>query len=400
MTRSPGRITQIGLAAPTAELPMSDPLEAIERLSRWFRDAAAPLWAHAAWDERHGGFYESLSFDGRPIRGARRVRVQSRQIYTFSMIGLRGWHEDAEPIAAKGFDYLVRRACPDNGERGCVHALSDDGAVIDAKRDLYDQAFVLLACAGRIRAADCERARALAERTAVFLDHELASPYGGWVESDKRELPRRQNPHMHLFEAFVALYQATDDPLWLEKARAINGLFDQRFYNAKSSALIEFLSEDLECPDPDRGGVREPGHMMEWVWLLGRFESVAGVNKRDVMDALYGAAMRHADADGFLPDAVEAKTASGARRLWPQTEFIKAAFTLSISIDDSHARDGAAMIDALFDTYLNQPVEGLWCDQYNGAGAPIAADVPASILYHLYEAVAGCLHYAEGKKIP
>ena len=376
---------------------MPDPLEAIDRLNGWFRDAAAPLWARAGWDERHGGFFESLGYDGQPIRGSRRVRVQSRQTYTFSMIAMRGWRDDAEPIAAKGFDYLITRACPDEGEQGCVHTLADDGAIIDATRDLYDQAFLLLACAGRIQAADCDRARTLAERTAAFLDRQLASPHGGWIENDRGGLPRRQNPHMHLFEAFMALYRATDESVWLGKARAVAELFNQRFYDTRTSTIIEFFAEDLKSRDAARGGEIEPGHIAEWVWLLGQFESLANDNKRDIMSALYKSAQRYTDAGGFLPDAVGAESSTGARRLWPQTEYVKAAFTLSTSLDDAYARDGAAMINALFETYLNQPIDGLWCDQFDGAGAPIAADVPASILYHLYEAVAECLRYAESQ---
>ena len=376
---------------------MPDPLEAIDRLNGWFRDAAAPLWARAGWDERHGGFFESLGYDGQPTRGPRRVRVQSRQTYTFSMIAMRGWRDDAEPIAVKGFDYLITRACPDEGEQGCVHTLADDGAIIDATRDLYDQAFLLLACAGRIQAADCDRARTLAERTAAFLDRQLASPHGGWIENDRGGLPRRQNPHMHLFEAFMALYRATDESVWLDKARAVAELFNQRFYDIRTSTIIEFFAEDLKSRDAARGGEIEPGHIAEWVWLLGHFESLANDNKRDIMGALYKSAQRYTDAGGFLPDAVGAESSTGARRLWPQTEYVKAAFTLSTSFDDAYARDGAAMINALFETYLNQPIDGLWCDQFDGAGAPIAADVPASILYHLYEAVAECLRYAESQ---
>ncbi len=378
---------------------MSTPLQAIERLSGWFRNDAAPRWARAAWDDAHGGFFEALDFDGKPVRGPRRVRVQSRQVYTFSMIGKRGWHADAESIAAKGFDYLIRRACPEDGARGCVHLLADDGAVLDDRRDLYDQAFLLLACAARITAAKCDRAAALAERTVAFLDRELASPHGGWRESDRGELPRRQNPHMHLFEAFMALYSATADAAWRDKADIVAGLFDLAFYDAATGALIEYLSDDWKERDPERGQAIEPGHMMEWVWLFGLYEPIAGADRRNIMHALYESAKRHA-GDGFLPDAVGVRSASGERRLWPQTEYIKAAFMLSATPDDDFAKDGAAMIDAVFGSYLKQPVAGLWCDQFNGAGAPIAADVPASILYHLFEAVAETERYARKIKEP
>ena len=380
---------------------MSTPLQAIERLGGWFRNAAAPLWAEAAWDDAHGGFFEALDYRGDPIRGPRRVRVQSRQVYAFSMIAARGWHAGAESIAARGFDYLIDRACPDGGARGCVFILGDDGAVLDDKRDLYDQAFLLLACAARIETANCNRAAALAEKTVAFLDRELASPHGGWIESDKGKLPRRQNPHMHLFEAFMAMHHATSDPLWAEKANAVADLFDRYFFDDQTETLTEFFGKSLQDRDQRHGAIIEPGHMMEWVWLFGKHEKIVRSDRLRVMQTLYAAAKKYVDAaTGFLPDTVNISGDgnggnASARRLWPQTEYIKAAVTLSTSGEDAYALDGAATISALFDAYFKQPVDGLWCDQFDGAGAPVAVDVPASILYHLFEAVATTQDYAE-----
>lgn len=383
---------------------MSTPLQAIERLGGWFRNAATPLWAKAAWDDAHGGFFEALDYRGEPVRGPRRVRVQSRQVYAFSMIAARGWHAGAESIAARGFDYLIDHACPDAGDRGCVHILSDDGAVIDDKRDLYDQAFLLLACAARIETAHCARAAAVAEKTVAFLDRDLASPHGGWVESDKGELPRRQNPHMHLFEAFMALFRATGDTIWRDKANDVADLFDRYFFTAQTNTLAEFFTEDLGNRAPANGAIVEPGHMMEWVWLFGQYQNLTNTDRNGVMGKLYAAAKGRADAaSGFLPDAVDGPVENnrgGARRLWPQTEYIKAAFTQSNAPDDDYAQDGAAIIDAAFGAYFDQPVAGLWCDQFDAAGAPLAVDVPASILYHLFEAVAATQDYAQEIRQP
>jgi len=376
---------------------MSDLLNAIERLGGWFRNDAVPLWARAGWDAKNGGFFEALDFDGRPVRGNRRVRVQSRQVYAFSMIGKHGWLDDADAIASKGFDFLVEKACPDEAQRGCVHILRDDGAVIDDRRDLYDQAFLLLACAGRITAANCAHAKSVANATAEFLDRELASPHGGWFESDKKELPRRQNPHMHLFEAFMALFEATGDAYWGEKAKAVLVLFDLHFFNESTGRLSEIFSEDWAKSHDVRAVAMEPGHMMEWVWLLTRFEALEnGQSQTASKEALYGSASDFADTKpGFLPDAVGSDADIENRRLWPQTEFLRAALSMSTNLADDYAMTAANIINALFETYLDQPITGLWCDQYDGAGAPIAKDVPASIVYHLYEAVAEADRYAK-----
>lgn len=376
---------------------MSNLLNAIERLGGWFRNDAVPLWARAGWDAKNGGFFEALGFDGRPVRGNRRVRVQARQVYAFSMIGKHGWRTDADAIASKGFEYLAEKACPDEARRGCVHILSDDGAVIDDRRDLYDQAFLLLACAGRIAAVNCIRAKAVANATADFLDRELASPHGGWFESDRMEIPRRQNPHMHLFEAFMALYSATGETHWREKATAVLTLFHRHFLDEPSGRLSEFFAKNWDKTEDARADAVEPGHMMEWVWLLTRYENLEiGKPQRAAKELLYQSATQFTDTElGFLPDTVGADAKIASRRLWPQTEFLRASLSLSTNQADDYAMTGANIINALFESYLDQPIKGLWCDQYDGAGAPIAKDVPASIVYHLYEAVAEADRYAQ-----
>ena len=167
--------------------------QSLARFEGWFVDHALPLWSAQGYDDGRGGFYEALDFNGAPLADmTRRVRVQCRQIHTFSESGWRGWSDDAESLAARGFDFVLETACPNDGDRGCVHSLSGNGAVIDDRRDLYDQAFLLLACASRWKVAKDTRAIGLAEKTAAFLNRELASPHGGWLEDDQGTLPRRQ----------------------------------------------------------------------------------------------------------------------------------------------------------------------------------------------------------------
>lgn len=363
---------------------------AIDRLTDWHVARVLPLWARAAQDDA-GAFYESLDFSGAPIIGQpRRVRVQCRQIHAFADAARRGWLPEGEAIAARGFRRLVATACPDGGARGAVHLLDDDGAVIDARRDLYDQAFLLLACAARL-GVDAA-AQGLAERTLAFLDRDLASPAGGYREDDAGSLPRRQNPHMHLFEALMALHAASGDPSFLARARAIDALCATRFIDRREGVLREFFTDDLAL-DPARGAVVEPGHMAEWTFLFHRFEQLSGEDRsamrRLLFDGAHAAAAR--DDAPFLPNfALVGETpARRERRLWPQTELLRAALVMAGAGSRDAAALAARLIEALFESYFDQPVAGLWCDAYDGDGAPIAKDAPASILYHIHEAV-GC----------
>lgn len=378
-----------------------DVLKSCARLRDWYVNDALPLWLDRGYDHARGGFYETLDFHGRPITGQpRRVRVQARQIYTFTEAALTGWLPEGEAIAAKAFDFYIDKACPDEGARGCVHLLSDSGEILDNRRDLYDQAFLLLVCAARIKAGD-DRARTLADRVIDFLNSELASPHGGWRESDADNLPRRQNPHMHLFEAFMALYTATDEDRYFDyAARIINECF-RRFMDRGEGVLREYFTETLAF-DQNRPEI-EPGHMFEWVWLLKRYEVIADVDFSDERNLLYVRGSHFGEDPkffGFVSNSIniEFPNKRSAKRLWPQTEYLKAS-CVQAQKGDKHAADLIAVLtSAMFDTYLNVEQSGLWIDEYDEHGAPTAKDVPASILYHLFEAANEAAQYAERVK--
>ena len=105
---------------------------------------------------------------------------------------------------------MTKAKSPD-GKPGFVHVLTPDGAVLKPLRDTYDHAFVLLALA-TVYALDRDaQVRAEIDALCHFLDTQLRSPHGGFLEGLPASMPRRQNPHMHLFEAMIAVFDATHD---------------------------------------------------------------------------------------------------------------------------------------------------------------------------------------------
>lgn len=362
---------------------------ALQRFIDWFWRDCLPLWAERGADAE-GGFWESLSFEGMPVAGEpRRVRVQGRQVHVFATAARLGRLPKAEGLARRGFDYLRSRGCPDGGRRGCFHILGPDGGVIDSRRDLYDQAFLLLACASMRRAFGDNGALCVARSVANHLDRELRGPGGGFLEDDRGGKPRRQNPHMHLFEAMTAL--AGVDGAFAPYADEFFRLFERRFLDRKAGVLREFFIDDLSAPDPAKGDILEPGHMAEWVWLLETRFAHSGESRNPARDAqrlLYRRAVEIGeDQSGFLVDAVRlGEKPSGARRLWPQTEYLKASLVMARNGEAGAVETAERLVRALFDTYLDQDVKGLWCDAFDGEGRAIAKSVPASIVYHLMEA--------------
>lgn len=372
-------------------------LDLSNQFQAWYINDAIPLWIDQAYDQDHGGFYEALNFDGQPITGQpKRVRVQSRQIYTFSQIHSLGWNEKAGAIAKKGFEDFLAMACSDEGTRGCAHTLHHDGRISDDRRDLYDQAFLLLACSSMWATFKDERAVKLAEATLAFLDRELAIYKEGWAESDHHEMPRRQNPHMHMFEASMALNHGAPDNRFAAYPQKLFNLF-HLFYDNHENVIREYFDEMLIA---DETKPVEPGHMVEWVWLLKKYEHFTDAKTNHFRDHLFQKAQEiGADKDfhGLLADSVMLGTDkfTSTKRLWPQTEYLKASLILAEEGNQSAMQTAENIIKSLFTTYLDTSVNGLWVDRYSATGVANAPNVPASILYHLHEAAVQCSLYTK-----
>jgi mannose-6-phosphate isomerase len=197
----------------------------------------------------------------------------------------------------------------------------------------------------------------------------------------------------------MSVYRATSDDRYLEKATHIARTLFPVFMDSDDGVLREYFTEELRV-DGDRNEI-EPGHMFEWVWLLNTYETFARHDTSDDRNALYARAEQlgpDPKFHGFVSNEVDiaAPGARGPKRLWPQLEYLRAS-CVQAREGNAHAEDMIpALINAIFETYLKTDVEGLWVDEFDERGAPIAQAVPASILYHLFEAVLESQHFTNG----
>jgi mannose-6-phosphate isomerase len=347
-----------------------------------------PLWSGEGWDRTTGGFVERLDSEGRADRAApRRVRVQARQIYCFAKAAQMGWYPKGREIALKGLEHLLKTAKSPDGQPGFVHILAPDGSVVNPLRDTYDHAFVLLALAS-VYALDRDP-QILAEISSLtsFLDSKLRSPHGGFLEGLPASMPRRQNPHMHLFEAMIAAFDATHDPAFQNRAGELFSLFLASFYDKQRHVLGEYFEDDWSRIEPVSV---EPGHQAEWVWLLKGFERITGCPTAQYRSELLASALRYRDSTGCLVDEGDADgiIKKRSRRCWPQTEIAKAWTAQAEAGELGAAGEARDALLRLYRHYLQHPVNGGWYDQFDGDGRSLVDHIPASSFYHVLIAIA------------
>ncbi|KAH2824749.1 hypothetical protein KXV85_000450, partial [Aspergillus fumigatus] len=209
VSAAPGVVSGKAMGDPSAAADAGD---IVAQLKSFIIERSLPLWSGEGWDRSTGGFVDRLDPEGRADRTApRRTFVQARQIYCFAKAAQMGWYPEGKEIALKGLDHLLSKAKAPDGAPGFVHRLDADGAVLDARRDTYDHAFVLLALATVYSLDRDAQVRSEIDAALSFVDSRLRSPHGGFAEGFPATLPRRQNPHMHLFEAMIACFDATHD---------------------------------------------------------------------------------------------------------------------------------------------------------------------------------------------
>lgn len=350
----------------------------------WMLDQCFDLWSR---EGVQGGnlFREALDITHRPIDSDTvRARVQARQTYVFTQAKRLGWEADrADRLINYGVEALGKSARRPDGLTG--RRISPDGSGLsEDTADLYDIAFALFALAHAAQAGH-ETAGAYARQLAADLDAKMEDVRGGgFFETLPHGDKRLQNPHMHLLEASLALYAIEEKRDHLDRARALVKLFDEKMFDQTSGTIAETFQAGW-APETSKAGLYvEPGHQFEWVWLLKSYADVSGRDLNPAIGRLYDFGLRTLDTEGrvFAKATREGEIVDGSRRLWMQTEALKAHLAM-LELDADEHCDARAVecFDVLMDEYLTP--EGGWIDAYHADGQVAADTMPASSGYHV-----------------
>jgi mannose-6-phosphate isomerase len=359
-----------------------------QRLLKWLLEDACPLWSTHGTDRVRGGFHERLS-GTQGLNEPRRARVQPRQVSSFAQAAQLGWAGDAAKLATHGLDYFRRYyQRPDGLYRTLIRP---DGAPLDERALLYDQAFALLglAEAQKVIPSGALRDEGRQLRATVFrllrrkggVGFETALPLGE---------PLCANPHMHLFEVALAWIETSDDAEWRALADELGALALTTFIDPRTGVLHEHFEGNWTQLPGTPGRIIEPGHHFEWAWLLLRWEGASRPEVRRAAFRLIDVAEQHGVRNGVainaLLDDLSAHDASA--RLWPQTERLKAsALAAHLTGETRYWSMAHAAATGLF-PYLETQTPGSWYDKLTVDGTLIDEPAPASTFYHLAAAAA------------
>lgn len=185
-------------------------------LSRWL--AAAPT-ASGQFRTSFGADWQALGGDNAELT------LQARLTYVMA----RGFEHTSDrryrEAMVNGAEFLLRHYY-DPVYGGFFNNVDSRGRVLNESKRLYGQAFALLALSHVARVTQEERYRVAALQAWKDIHHNLRDPDGGYRPEASRNFAlnhtnRNQNPVMHLFEALLALVEATNDPVAKEGVRSV-----------------------------------------------------------------------------------------------------------------------------------------------------------------------------------
>ena len=223
----------------------------------------------------------------------RQLHETTRMVHCFTIGKLVG-RPHADDFIDHGMDYLWNRH-RDLKNGGYFWGV-DNSSLTNPTKQAYGHAFVLLASASAKVAGHPDADRLMEDITDVLMHHFWEPDIGATSEEYSADWQaisdyRGQNSNMHLTEALMAAFEATNDQNYLKMAESIAELIIHRHAKEQGWRVAEHFDPAWQV-DRDYAGDpmlrpagTTPGHALEWARLLVQLWELGGRQKEWIRDA-------------------------------------------------------------------------------------------------------------------
>jgi len=265
-------------------------------------ERTADWWLRHGVDEQHGGFHGTLARDGSPTAPREKGLIQqSRHLWAMST-----WHGRRAPTAkvqaaAESCYAFILDHLRDANDGEFFFMAGPAGGVADRMKKLYAEAFAIYGLSAYSSEFGVAEARQHALDCFASIDGRAHDPaHGGYDQTDDPlswidGAAHGTNTHIHLMEAFTALYELTREPVVRDR---LSELVDVTVHRLLQPSDYVALAFDADWT-PVGSSLVSYGHDIETVWLLMDAARVLG---RAEESAVRDAARRmgaHASERGY-----------------------------------------------------------------------------------------------------
>lgn len=305
----------------------------------------------------------------------RQLHETTRMVHCFTIGKLVG-RPRADEFIDHGMDFLWNQH-RDTKNGGYFWGV-DDSSPTNPTKQAYGHAFVLLASASAKIAGHPDADRLMKDITDILLRRFWEPEIGATSEeytADWKALGdyRGQNSNMHLTEALMAAFEATDEQLYLSMAERIAELIIDRHAREQGWRVAEHFDASWQVDlnyagDPMfRPAGTTPGHALEWARLLIQLWELGGREKNWILQAAKSLFLKTVDIGwsdkngGFYytldwdnePDCAD-------RYWWVCAEGIGAANALGLAYDDPAFEHWYRRIWGFVDAHFIDHERGGW----------------------------------------
>jgi mannobiose 2-epimerase len=263
----------------------------------------ADWWLTHGVDANNGGFYGTLNAQGTSVTPRDKGLIQeTRHLWAFSIYyERRGASAAAKAAADSTYQFLVSHM-RDASDGEFYFKVNETGtSVVDSKKQLYAEGFAVYALAEYGRVFNLQAAKDYALACFRHMDARAHdATYGGYDQrNDSVSMPsgaeKETNTHIHLMEAFTALYRATSDAT---VGARLNEMIDvvAKHLLQPTNYVAQYFKVDWT---PTGSVIVSYGHDIETTWLL---LDAARAAARDTEAGLLAAALamgKHSSERGF-----------------------------------------------------------------------------------------------------
>lgn len=304
------------------------------------RDHILPYWMKNVLDRDRRDWFGEVDLEGHPIKEADKGCVLiTRILWTFSAAA-RVFEDECYLDLARATYEIVEKQFADRDHRGYFMSVSASGKPVDDIKHTYAQGFVVYALCELHRIDPSDQLLERIRKQYDVLEEKTKDPNcPGYFESFTRQWqritenrmadhnePKSMNTHLHMLEAYTALYRVWQDDSVKQRLAEFIDIFLERIVGDDHHFRI-FFEEDFSESEKSKG-VRSFGHDIEGSWLLAEAAEVLG--EVEMTDAVNRTVVQMADAvervgqdkDGglFLGSTREGSHVQTNKHWWIQAE--------------------------------------------------------------------------------
>jgi cellobiose epimerase len=255
----------------------------------------AEWWIANVADARNGGFIGEIDARNVPRPEANRGGIlYGRILWFFSEAASFTGHEKYRQLAGSAYDYLTTFFW-DREHDGIYWEIDYRGRPVSDRKHVYAQAFAIYGLCAYYKLTGDAGALSKAARLYTILESVAYDPENeGYIEAfnrdwgraddfrlspDEPNSPRSMNAHLHILEAYTALYKVAPDAGKKSSLRRIVDCFMKYFVNPENFHLRIFLDQGWH----DVSTKYSYGHELEFSWLLWEAAETLGDKKLAAM---------------------------------------------------------------------------------------------------------------------